>query len=129
MTTSKPLSGLRVLVAEDEYFVAQDVAIALAQCGAQIVGPVATLPEAMELAREPLDAAVLDINLRGMLVYPLADLLASRGVALVFATGYGAAAIPARFEHIRRCEKPVEIGEISAALFPGGPFCSSALRS
>ena len=118
MSADNRLSGLRILIAEDEYFLAEDIANTLTQCGALVVGPVATLAEAFELAEQPLDAAILDINLRGTLVYPLADHLASRGVRLLFATGYSASVIPARYDHVPRCEKANTSAEIAAALFP-----------
>lgn len=121
MAAEGALSRLRVLIAEDEYFVAQDIAATLAACGAQVVGPVATLAEALELAQQPLDAAILDINLRGSVVYPLVDELASRGVRVVFATGYGASVIPDHFDRIPRCDKFSSGKEFAAALYPERP--------
>ncbi|HWL81391.1 MAG TPA: HWE histidine kinase domain-containing protein [Roseomonas sp.] len=82
----------RVLLAEDEPLVAMELETQLQALGFTVVGPAATLQEALRLASEEvlLDAAVLDVNLRGQAVFPVADLLVRRGVPVVFATGYGA---------------------------------------
>ncbi|HYZ63873.1 MAG TPA: response regulator [Acetobacteraceae bacterium] len=109
----------RVLLLEDEYFIADDMARALTASGVEVVGPVATVGAAMELiARsDRLDGAVLDINLRGETVYPVAEALEARGVPFIFATGYDEATIPPRFAGVRRCEKPVDPGRVAKALF------------
>lgn len=62
---------------------------------------------------------MLDINLQGELVFPVADGLVARGVPFVFATGYDAAVIPQRFSRMTRCEKPVDVSVIVNALFAG----------
>jgi len=81
----------RVLVVEDELLVALELEAMLARLGCQVVGPARTLTEAVRLAAiEPdLAAAVLDVNLDGERVFPVADMLAARGVPILFATGYG----------------------------------------
>jgi CheY-like chemotaxis protein len=84
------LRGRRVLLVEDEPLVATMVAEMLLEAGAAVVGPAYTLDAALELVRlVGLDAAVLDVNLRGAAVWPAADLLAARGVPFLLATGYG----------------------------------------
>jgi len=90
------LEGKRILLVEDEYFIVQDLARAFSAAGATVLGPAATLSEALELvvSSGALDGAVLDINLQGEMVFPLADVLVNRGVPFVFATGYGQEAIP-----------------------------------
>lgn len=110
----------RILVVEDEYFVAADLAHALTGAGAEVVGPVPTDGEALALldSGAQVDGAVLDINLRGELVYPLADVLIEREVPFVFATGYGADALPRRFSRIPRWEKPFDYRALAEAL-PG----------
>lgn len=114
--------GHRVLLIEDEYFIAVDVARAFKARGLEVVGPVGTVDAAMQLMDKAghLDGAVLDINLQGEVVYPLADALQQRGVPFIFATGYDATMIPARFAEVRRCEKPVDPGRIATLLF-GAP--------
>ncbi|KPG01687.1 chemotaxis protein CheY [Rhodopseudomonas sp. AAP120] len=113
------LFGRSILVVEDEYFIADHLMRQVEQCGANVIGPVATLDEARSLAwaNPHLDGAVLDINLRGTWVFPLADELAERGVRFIFATGYDARMIPARFAHVGRCEKCADAAEITAAPF------------
>lgn len=99
----------RVLVAEDEYFIARDLVRALRALAIEVVGPVAEVPEALLLARtEAVDAAILDINLHGQEIYPVADILRRRGVRLIFATGYGTAAIPQAYRGVPRWEKPFD---------------------
>ena len=113
------LEGKRILLVEDEYFIVQDLARAFAAAGAIVLGPVATLSEALQLvaAAGPLDGAVLDINLQGEMVFPLADALVSRAVPIVFSTGYDREAIPSRFDGCARCEKPARPEQVAEALF------------
>src|SRR3954451_16852423 len=105
------LAGKRLLVVEDEYMIADDLACALEDEGAEVVGPAGTVVDALELGqlnRGRLDGAVLDVNLRDERVYPVADVLASRGVPFVLATGYDVASIPVAYAQMPRCEKPVD---------------------
>ena len=114
------LEGCRILVVEDEYLIADDMRGALLDAGAEVLGPVPTVDAAMSLvAAEPrLDAALLDINLGGTMVFDLADTLTSRAVPFVFATGYDDSAIPDRFANVPRLEKPVKLRKVLAALGP-----------
>ncbi|WBH16233.1 response regulator [Sphingomonas radiodurans] len=103
------MDGCRVLVAEDEYMLASDLADALEQAGAHVIGPAPTVEDALSLLEDkPIDFAVLDVNLSGDLVYPLADALVGRGISFMFATGYDANAIPSRYDGVPRLEKPVD---------------------
>lgn len=117
--TAEALAGRRVLVVEDEYFLADDVARGLEASGAEVIGPVGDIDDALDLIDETehLDAAVLDINLRGEMAFPVADALLERGVPFVFATGYDSASIPLRYKGVTRCEKPVDAPKIARALF------------
>ena len=84
------LRGKRVLVVEDEALIAVMVEDMLLEMGSEVVGPAATIEGALALARqEPLDAAVLDVNVRGERIDPVAEALMARGVPVLFATGYG----------------------------------------
>lgn len=113
------LSGKRVLLVEDEYYIAEELAAAFAASGAVIVGPVADADDALELIEKDgvIDGAVLDVNLQGEMVYPVADALRERGVPFVFATGYDRSHIPASFGDVPICEKPVQPSVVGAALF------------
>lgn len=113
------LTGLTVLVIEDDYFIADDMARQLAARGAEIIGPVASVDAAIDLIGRTarIDGAVVDINLQGVMAWPVADALLRRGVQFVFATGYDSASIPARYAGIVRCEKPADPGATAKALF------------
>lgn len=118
MTDTDSLSGRRLLVVEDEYFLADDLAAKFRAQGASVLGPVASVDDALDLLQgsAALDGAVLDLNLQGEQAYAVADLLAERNVPFVFATGYDASAIPARFAGVKRCEKPVDAAGLVRAL-------------
>jgi DNA-binding response OmpR family regulator len=72
--------GKRVLIVEDEYMIARDLALALEDAGAEVVGPAGTIQDALELIEDNdgIDGAVLDVNLHGERIYPVADLLSQK---------------------------------------------------
>lgn len=89
----------------------------LLDLGVEVVGPASTLADALSLARDAeLEAAVLDINVGGELTYPVADLLQSRGIPVVFSTGYGATALPARFRNVPTLHKPFDVQRFEQVL-------------
>jgi DNA-binding LytR/AlgR family response regulator len=95
---------------EDEYLVATNMVDMLEELGAEVVGPAGTVEDALQLVESEGSrpgGAVLDINLNGVRVYPVAHALAARGVPFIFATGYDAIAIPETLNEVPRCEKPV----------------------
>jgi DNA-binding response OmpR family regulator len=97
----------RVLVVEDEYLLSSLLAEDLRAAGYEIVGPCSSLATALRAAgKENFDAAVLDINLRGELVYPAAEKLAERQIPFVFLSGYATANMPERFRDYPRIAKP-----------------------
>ncbi|PVE20390.1 hypothetical protein DC522_32625 [Microvirga sp. KLBC 81] len=112
------LAQRRVLVAEDEYFIARDIARALRALGAEVVGPVASRDEVQAILAtgERLDAAILDINLNGEMVFPVMEALAARGIPVVFATGYDESAVPDRYQAIPRWQKPFDPQALVQAL-------------
>lgn len=112
------LKGCRLLVVEDDFFLANDLCRALEEQGAHILGPVSSVSEALELiaAEDPFDCAVLDINLNGERVYPLADILLGQGLEVVFTTGYDRAAIPGKYAEVPRYEKPLDVRKTANGL-------------
>jgi CheY-like chemotaxis protein len=121
MMSAKPqqsLIGRRVLIVEDEYFLADDLAQAVAQLGAEVLGPVPTREEALTLLATAgqIDLAVLDINLQDEAAFPVADVLAKQGVPFLFATGYGQTALPTRYQHVPWWEKPFDPQALAQAL-------------
>lgn len=116
-TGSPDLSNARILVVEDEYYLANDLARSLERQGAEVIGPVGSLDEAEILVSEgKFDCAILDINLRGQLAFPLAESLESKGIPFIVASGYNSAAIPDRFLAVPRVEKPFNQREVIAAI-------------
>ena len=105
--------GQRVLLVEDEVIVGMMMQEVLTEIGFHVVGPFGKVSEANEVvSHERLDAAVLDVNLKGEMIYGLAEKLIGQGVPLVFVTGYAPEAIDARFANVPVVQKPVD----SAAL-------------
>jgi ActR/RegA family two-component response regulator len=111
------LAGKRLLVVEDDYMIAVDLARGLEAAGAEVVGPASTVQDALTLVgSERLDGAVRDINLGGDRAYPVADALTARQVPFVFATGYDEVNIPVQYADKPRCEKPVDTGRLMRLL-------------
>ena len=115
--TKTALDGRRVLLVEDEILVAMLVEAALTDENCVIVGPIGDLAEAMAAARsEALDLAVLDVNLAGEMVFPVADVLAARGVPFLLLSGYGDLALPADRRHWPICAKPFNLHDLVSTL-------------
>jgi PAS domain S-box-containing protein len=109
--------GGRLLIVEDEMLIAMELSNALTALGWEIVGPAATVEEGMRLVETmALDAAVLDVNLGGRLVYPLAELLRAKGVPIVFCTGYEQLDQPDRYRDCLVVRKPVNLGMLAEEL-------------
>ena len=106
----------RILLVEDEELVALELSTELSRLGWGIVGPAATLKEAESLLSSSFDAAVLDVNLRGRSVYPLAQALEERHVPFLFCTGYEMADPEGRFPEVPVIRKPAHPAAVSAAL-------------
>jgi two-component system, response regulator PdtaR len=116
-TNQSSLQGIRILVVEDEFFLAHLLEEDLRQAGADIIGPLNTLARALEGSRrESFDIAVLDVNLGGEFVYPLADELRERGIPFVFLSGYGPADFPERFRSSSRVAKPYDFRVLLSVL-------------
>jgi DNA-binding response OmpR family regulator len=102
-----PLKGLRVLVVEDQYYLATDICDWLNEAGAQVVGPAPNAHVACSLIDAgPIDSAVVDINLGSGPTFTVAQKLAEKHVPFLFATGYDQSVIPAEYRDRPRIEKP-----------------------
>ncbi|MGH6788212.1 MAG: response regulator [Pseudolabrys sp.] len=103
------IAGNRIMIVEDEALVAMAARDLMMELGFSVVGPFSKMSEAITALKDgDIDAAILDVNLSGELVYPLADILATGGVPFIFATGYGAESIDRRFANIPVLQKPIE---------------------
>jgi|SRR4051812_14759199 CheY-like chemotaxis protein len=117
------IKGRCLLVVEDEYLIAADLAASLESLGVEVIGPAASVEEALGLVAtdgDRLDGAVLDINLRNERVFPVADVLTARGVPFIFTTGYDGAAVPGPYAGTPRCQKPVNNTELFRWLSTAG---------
>ena len=111
------LKGLRVFIVEDEFAVLLLIEDMVEQLGCELVGSASRLGEALDMTRDrAIDVAVLDVNLRGQLVYPVAERLAARSVSIVFSTGYGDANVGERWRSYPIVQKPYLLDELAAAL-------------
>ena len=115
------LRDRHILVAEDEYMVAWHMTEMLRAEGAIVVGPVATIEDALRAVGESprLDGAVLDVNLGGAMSYAVADALRARGTPFVLATGYDTSMIPDPYRGAVCAQKPVDMAVVSRALRDG----------
>jgi CheY-like chemotaxis protein len=115
MAEARPLARRRILIAEDNLLVAMQIEDSLRRLGAEPVGPVGRLSQALELAkREVLDGALLDVDLGGELVFPAAEVLEARRVPIIFATGHdGSALLSSRFASHARLRKPYPEQELA----------------
>jgi CheY-like chemotaxis protein len=117
MGNNDALAGLKVLLVEDEALIALDVGAALREAGCRVVGPAPGIEQALHvIAAEELDVALLDVNLGGEDVFPVADELARRGIPFVFLTGYGRDALPERFRDRPTSPKPYSAKPLLAKL-------------
>jgi len=107
----------RVLVVEDEYLIRMLLEDMLADIGYDLAAGVGTIAEASELAANgEFHAAILDVNLDGKEIYPVADILAGRGVPFVFVTGYGERSLPEPYRDRPALQKPFQAEQLRTAL-------------
>lgn len=113
-----PLFHARVLLLEDDYFLAFDLRNELVRRGADVLGPYGNIDLAWDLAKSvpTLDAAVVDINLNGELAFPMVDELIRRDIPVVFWSGYTPDVVPYRLRHITHVQKPAAVSSIARAV-------------
>ncbi|MFC7398923.1 response regulator [Chelatococcus sp. GCM10030263] len=126
-------SGLRVLLVEDEAAVALLLEDMLEELGCEVAASVARLSKGFDAVEKgQFHLAVLDVNVNGEQVFPLARLLSERGIPFVFSTGYGAAALPADLANRPVVPKPFSISDLRrsiAAAFDEQPACGGDARA
>ena len=112
------VTGRSLLVVEDEYALAFDLAGWLESKGADVLGPVESVADALALLDEDAlpDVAVLDINLGSERVFPVADALQAAGVPFVFLSGYDSRVVPQPYRNVPLCTKPVDNAQLLRAL-------------
>jgi len=110
-------TGLRVLVVEDETVISMLVEDMLAELGHHVVAVAGTLEQAARLANEAeFDGALLDVNLHGHKVDPVAETLVRRGIPFIFTTGYGERGVPASYRDRPTLQKPYRTEDLGQAL-------------
>ena len=108
-----PFAGVRVLVVEDEGAIALLIEEMLEEFGCEVVASVARLAAACEVAGSAqVDLAILDVNLAGERVFPVADILHGRKIPFLFSTGYGASGLPAEYAGCPVLHKPFSQSEL-----------------
>lgn len=107
----------KIFVVEDEALIAMLLQDMLAELGYDVVGPAMRLQRALEMARtEEFDLAILDVNLANETSFPVAQLIAERGIPFIFATGYSVSGLEGRFKDAPLLQKPFEMHQLEAAI-------------
>ena len=123
------MPGNRLLLVEDEALTGMMMSDMLTELGFHVIGPFGRLADAMAaVGREDFQAAVLDVNLDGEMVYPVADAVLARGVPFVFVTGYSAEGIDRRFAKVPVLQKPIERQMLQSVFLDAGRRLGEALQ-
>lgn len=111
----RTLSGCRILIVEDRYFVADDLRQLFAKNGAEVIAVVADVEDAKLIAEtDKIDLAVLDVDLRGRDIFDAVGVLEARGTPFIFVTGYREADLPERYRGRPIVSKPFSEPELLA---------------
>lgn len=116
MTATRPPGG-SVFLVEDEVMIRMMVADMLEELGFRVAAEAGEINEAMKLAQSTeFDIAILDVNVNGKVISPVADLLAARGRPFIFATGYGSSGLPAEYRDRPALQKPFQIETLARTI-------------
>jgi CheY-like chemotaxis protein len=116
-TSPPPLAGMKVMVVEDQFLIAEDISRSVVALGGEVVGPFPDLSQARAAVEEqPVDLALLDVQLGSADVFPLVDVLNRRKVPFIFATGYDRWILPPTHHKAPRLEKPVKLETLRDAI-------------
>lgn len=111
------LAGRRILVVEDEYFIAEEIKVVLEALGAIVLGPLSDQRRAMEmLSGSEIDCAVLDIDVSGRAIFPLIHELRRRGIPWLYVSGYSESLVPEDLRGRVHLEKPVAPDALAASI-------------
>lgn len=115
--SERSTAPIRILVVEDEFLIRTLLEDMLTDLGHEVAGSAATVDEARHLAvAGGFDLAILDVNLEGQEIFPVAEILAERNLPFIFVTGYGAGALPDHFRGRPTLQKPFQSEKLEAAL-------------
>ncbi|WP_035705139.1 response regulator [Niveispirillum irakense] len=118
------MQGKHILIVEDEFLIAIHAADVMEGLGFRVGGPVATVDQALDMVRaEQFDGAILDVNLSGTLVFPLAEELAARDIPFILTSGYEATGLPPVWRDRPHLRKPVierELAKLASSVFGQG---------
>jgi CheY-like chemotaxis protein len=118
MSVIEDFQGLRVLVVEDDSLICLLFEDMLSDLGCKVVGTACDFKRAADLAQgqDDIDVAILDVNLGGQQVFPVAEILSKRGIPFLFATGMGADGLPPDWQGHCSVQKPMTVASLGAAL-------------
>ncbi len=113
----KSIEGCRILVVEDESVITMLLQDMFEELRCEVVSLASRFQDALEKANTlAFEVAILDVNLNGQRTFPIAEALMARGLPFIFATGYGAAAVPATFRDAPVLQKPFRIADLERAV-------------
>jgi CheY-like chemotaxis protein len=120
MTAASPAApppGRRIFLVEDEIMIRMLLEDMIADLGHEVKAVAGALDDALKMARDTdCDGAILDVNLNGVEVYAVADILLERGIPFAFATGYGERGIPQKYRGSPTLQKPFQRGDLELTL-------------